>query len=306
MLTLRVQHLAGFGLEVPDLEVARNFYTAFGLHLGASVDGAQCFQTEHASAPEVVLLLGAVKRLHHIAFGVLASDLPLFAEHLRQLGTPCTQPPFAGIRAGLWFQDPWGTWVNLVAAAAPTRAEPKAVQVRVDRHLWRELPRTACPRRLGHMLVYTPDWEKAQDFYAQALGLRVTDRAVDKVSFMAAGSGVRDHHCFGFINSTHRGYQHASFYVDSLDEIGLGALQMQQAGFGEGFGPGRHALASNLFHYVRDPWGTWVEYYTDMDQVSEAWQATDWHELPYIWPAWAPEFWANEMNANVEARAAKP
>ncbi len=28
---LRVQHLAGYGLEVPDVSVAEDFYTAFGL-----------------------------------------------------------------------------------------------------------------------------------------------------------------------------------------------------------------------------------------------------------------------------------
>jgi hypothetical protein len=48
---------------------------------------------------------------------------------------------------------------------------------------------------------------------------------------MAGGSGVRDHHCFGLINSTHRGFQHSSFQVNSVDEIGLGAMQMQKAGF---------------------------------------------------------------------------
>ena len=119
---------------------------------------------------------------------------------------------------------------------------------------------------------------------------------------MAGGTGVRDHHCFGLINSTHRGFQHGSFHVDSIDDIGFGALQMHQAGFKESFGPGRHALASNLFHYVRDPWGSWVEYYADMDKISEAWQPRDWNELPYIWPAFAPEFWGKEMNANLEPR----
>jgi len=142
----------------------------------------------------------------------------------------------------------------------------------------------------------------SEQFYGKALGLRTSDRAAGKVAFMAAGEGVRDHHCFGLIKSTHRGFQHGSFHVNSIDDIGFGALQMHQAGYREGFGVGRHALASNLFHYTRDPWGSWIGYYTDMDKISEAWQAQDWNALPYVWPQWAPEFWVQEMNANQEPR----
>jgi catechol-2,3-dioxygenase len=152
-------------------------------------------------------------------------------------------------------------------------------------------------------LLFTGDFEQAESWLCQALGLRVSDRAAGKVSFLSGGTGVRDHHCFGLINSTHRGFQHSSFHVDSFDDIGFGSWQMRQAGFADQFGLGRHALASNLFLYVRDPWGSWLEYYTDMDKISEAWVARDWKELPYVWgPTWSPEFWANEMNANLEPR----
>jgi catechol-2,3-dioxygenase len=304
--TLRVQNLAGFGLEVPDLDVARRFYSSFGL-TPVDADRALALSTGAQSAPEVLVLTGASKRLHHIAFGIHAADLVLFAEHLAAMGTPVTVPPFGQIRDGIWFRDPWGTWVNLTPLQDPPKAPeaPAAVAAsgpRVDRHLWRELPRQTRPRRLGHMLIFTPDWERAQRFYSEALGLRVADRAAGKVAFMAAGTGVRDHHCFGLINSTHRGFQHASFQVEGIDQIAFGAMQMKREGY-EGFGPGRHALASNLFYYVRDPWGSWLEYYADMDKISEAWEAKDWNDLPYIWPDWAPEFWGSEMNANLEPAA---
>lgn len=303
MNSLRVQHLAGYGLEVPDLGVAQAFYSAFGLT--AEANGAALNLRCQAAGPaDLVALVGAQKRLHHLSFAVLPQDLPRFDEHLRAIGTPPVTPPFGAVRDGLWLQDPWGTWINLVAVepAVPAAAPATAAGPRIDRHLWRELPRQVRPTRLGHMLMFTQDWEQAEAWYARALGLRVSDRAAGKVSFMAAGSGVRDHHCFGLIKGTHRGFQHSSFHVPSIDHIGFGALQMHKAGFTDGFGPGRHALASNLFHYTRDPWGSWVEYYADMDKISEDWQSQDWNDLPYIWPTWAPEFWAHEMNANHEPR----
>lgn len=308
MSNARVQSLAGYGFEVPDREVANKFYAAFGLE---PKDDGQTLALHSASVttPSVLILQGApgsVKKLHHISFFVKAEDLSSFEERLRRLGTPATTPPFSALRPGLWFQDPWGTWFNLTPLTGPDLGvfKPSASHHdRVDRHLWKELSRKAEPRKLGHLLLFTQDFNKAEAYLSEALGLRTSDRAVGKVSFMAGGEGVRDHHCFGLVNSTHRGFQHSSFYVDSLDQIGFGGWQMGQAGYGDQFGVGRHALASNLFLYVRDPWGSWVEYYTDMDKISEAWVSRDWHELPYVWgPKWSPEFWGGEMNANHEPR----
>jgi len=305
---LRVQHLAGYGLEVPDIGVAEQFFTAFGLN-AKRVQGAIQMHTDlglaASASPEVVALQGgASKRLHHLSFAVLPQDLPRFEEHLHGMGVRTLTPTFADVREGLWFQDPWGTWINLVPSApllipAPTAALP---ELRVDRHLWQDLRKPVRPSKLGHLLMFTDDWEKSEAFFADALGLRVTDRAAGKVSFMSGGTGVRDHHCFGLIKDSHRGFQHSSFHVGSLDEVGLGGVQMHKAGYQEGFGVGRHALASNLFHYTRDPWGSWIEYYSDMDKISEAWVSKDWNDLPYIWPQWAPEFWGKEMNANLEPR----
>ena len=304
MSDLYVQYLAGYGLEVPDLDVAEKFYQAFGLTSVRKPDVVELNSSGEAGPDIVVVKGGQQKRLHHLSFAVLEADLPRFDEHLKSLGVAPVSPPFGQIRPGLWFQDPWGTWINLTPIST-VRTEPVqdiVIPGRLDRHLWRELKREIRPNRLGHLLIFTPDWDKAQEFFQQALGLITTDRAVGKVAFMAGGRGVRDHHCFGLINGTHRGFQHSSFQVDSFDDIGFGALQMHKAGYNEGFGVGRHALASNLFFYIRDPWGSWVEYYADMDKVSDAWEPGDWNELPYIWPAWAPEFWANEMNANHEPR----
>ncbi len=303
--TLRVQGLAGYGLEVPDTSVAEKFYSAFGLaaaHNGTALE----LRTVGAPAANIIVLKGgSQKRLHHLSFSVRPEDLGRFEEHLHRHACAAVTPLFGTVRPGLWFQDPWGTWINLLPLPANATAnEPKAAPAgpRIDRHLWRDLNRTVKPNRLGHMLMYTQDWERTESFYCAALGLRVADRAAGKVSFMTAGSGVRDHHCFGLIKNTHRGFQHSSFQVSSFDDIGFGAVQMHTAGYKESFGVGRHAIASNLFHYTRDPWGSWVEYYADMDKISDAWVATDWNDLPYIWPQWAPEFWAKEMNANLEPR----
>ena len=301
MDTPKVIGFAGFGLEVPDLEVAAKFYGTFGLDAQPHGDWLG-LRSPGRRQDEAVIVRGTQKRLHHIAVAIDAADENRFAEKLQKAGMKVVGAPAGGHRPGLWFQDPWGTWINLTPGTRPPAAVPTPSGDRIDVARWQDLNRDPKPARIGHMLMFTPDYPKAEAFFTDVLGLRTTDRAAGKVSFMAAGSGTIDHHCFGLIPSTHRGYQHASFQVGSIDDIGFGAARMAKAGYKEGFGLGRHALASNLFHYVRDPWGSWIEYYCDMDKISDQWQTRDWNELPYIWgPEWSPEFWGKQMNGNFEA-----
>lgn len=301
----KVIGLNGIGLEVPEIGVAEKFYGAFGLEprrRGAALG----FGSPGRTSDELLVMPGtAKKRMHHLSFTIRPGDEPSFEEKLKKAGFKTAAAPGGAPRAGLWFQDPWGTWINLSPGSSPYTGENKdaAKQERLDVHHWKSLNRDPKPLRIGHMLMFTPDWEKSEQFFSSVLGLRTTDRAAGKVAFMAAGDGVIDHHCFGLIPSTHRGFQHASFKVNGIDDIGFGAWRMRNAGYKETFGPGRHALASNLFHYIRDPWGSWIEYYADMDHVSDAWQCRDWTELPYVWgPEWAPEFWGKEMNGNFEPK----
>lgn len=306
----KVLGLCGFGLEVPDVGTARRFYEAFGLQVRPS-EPALSFGCPGRGDAELVVIAGRQKRLHHVSFFIAPEAKDAFADKLRRAGLAMSETaPTGATRRGLWFQDPWGMWINL-NTARPQPPAPVALpasnlggqSARVDVNLWQELDKNRPPLRIGHMLIFTADWQRAESFFADVLGLRTTDRAKGKVAFMAAGDGVTDHHCFGLINSSHRGFQHASFQVAGFDDIGYGAWRMRAAGYKEAFGPGRHAIASNLFHYTRDPWGSWIEYYADMDKITARWQCRDWESLPYTWgPEWSPEFWNGEMNANLEPR----
>lgn len=300
MSASKVIGLNGVGLEVPELEVAEKFYGAFGL-AARKAGEALAFRAAAADNDALLVLRGPKKRMHHVSFTIRPGDEAPFEEKLKKAGLKTEAPPAP--RPGLWFRDPWGTWINLAPGSPFSEKDEDPKKKQCDVHHWKDLNRDPKPLRIGHMLMFTPDYEKAEAFFTDVLGLQTSDRAKGKVSFMSAGEGIRDHHCFGLVPSTHRGYQHASFKVDGIDDIGFAAWRMRNAGYKESFGPGRHALASNLFHYFRDPWGSWIEYYADMDRISDAWQCRDWNELPYVWgPEWAPEFWGKEMNGNFEPR----
>jgi hypothetical protein len=133
-------------------------------------------------------------------------------------------------------------------------------------------------------------------FYTGVLGLRVSDRIRGLVTFLNAGPG--DHHIFGFIASSHPGFHHASFEVPSIDAIALGADRMRSRGRDAGWGLGRHTIGSNFFHYNPDPWGSWTEWFSDIDQIDDSWVAGEWEVPPHLWGTPPP----GTFLANLEPR----
>ena len=293
-----ISGLHHYALEVPDLEVAEGFLQDFGLDTGEK-DGSLVAQCPGRDQEQVRLLEAPAKRLHHVAFTLRPGSLDSVREALDRAGTPVIEPPPGAAPDGLWVRDPDGTAVQLLDQAP---AEPRAVaempvniggtQQRVGVAQWQLLTDDVLPRRLGHTLLFTSRPQEMTEFYTGVLGLRVSDRIRGLVTFLNAGPG--DHHVFGFIASSHRGFHHASFEVPSIDAIALGADRMRTKGRPAGWGLGRHTIGSNFFHYNPDPWGSWIEWFSDIDQIDDCWVAGEWEVPPHLWGAPPPDtFLAN-------------
>jgi catechol 2,3-dioxygenase-like lactoylglutathione lyase family enzyme len=145
------------------------------------------------------------------------------------------------------------------------------------------------------VLFFTPDVDRQLDFYTRVLGLKLSDRVKSIIAFLRCST---DHHNVAFLTSKGPGFHHASFQVGSIDEIAVGAARMRDAGWQLGWGMGRHVIGSNYFYYTRDPWGSFVEYYHDLDFIPEqcAWTPRDFPEEDslYFWgPPPPPEFTEN-------------
>ena len=151
------------------------------------------------------------------------------------------------------------------------------------------------PRRLAHVLVFATDIPKTIAWYRDVLGMRLSDRSGDMIAFMHGIHGS-DHHMIAFVKSDGPGLHHLSWDVASINDIGLGASHMADKGFAKGWGLGRHVLGSNFFHYVRDPWGSYAEYSSDIDYVpvDYDWQAADHppEDSFYVWGPTPPEEFA--------------
>jgi catechol 2,3-dioxygenase-like lactoylglutathione lyase family enzyme len=132
------------------------------------------------------------------------------------------------------------------------------------------------PLRLGHVLVFTPNVSASVAFMTQALGMGLADRAQDVIAFCCVKRNS-DHHVVAFAKSPAVGFHHMSFQVADPDAVGrAGRALVEKTGRGD-WGFGRHTIGSNFFHYIQDPWGSWLEYYSDMDFIDdyELWTPTN-------------------------------
>ncbi|MET0442277.1 MAG: VOC family protein [Casimicrobiaceae bacterium] len=293
---LGVHSLNRFVFSVPDLAPAEKFYRAFGLDARREGNRLDLYTHGHPHRWGSVFENGEPKRLQYLSFGAYAEDFDALARQVRAAGAADPHPLSDG--QGVWTRDPDGTPIQLVVGpkvtptgkvplpplappapgkgAAPNRSAAPPVQ----------------PRRLAHVLLFSPDVPRQVAFYERTLGLRLSDRSGDIIAFVH-GPHASDHHLVAFAKSNAPGYHHSSWDVGRFDDVGLGAESMKAQGYTHGWGVGRHVLGSNYFYYVQDPWGSWAEYSYDIDfvPVDVDWPAADHppEDSFYIWGPTVPD-----------------
>lgn len=290
-----VHSLDHFALIVPDLKVAQDYYTEFGLDVRerSSFLELRTYGTDHIWG---VVVEGPRKRLHHFSFGCFAEDLPQFKSRLEGNGIALVDAP-AGLESnGIWFQDHNGLLLE-IKVAPKSSADSKmcgswqSSAEGIPGAPVRAKAPIARPRRMSHMLSFTADIEKAISFYSANLGLRLSDRA-SAVGFMHGIHGS-DHHILAFAQSTAPGLHHSSWDMPRIDDIGLAAMRMADKGHAKGWGLGRHVLGSNYFHYIQDPWGSFTEYTCDIDYIASGqnWETGHHNDEDsfYLWGPTPPE-----------------
>jgi catechol 2,3-dioxygenase-like lactoylglutathione lyase family enzyme len=293
---LGVHSLHRFVFSVPDLAPAETFYRSFGLDVRRDGDRLDLYTHGHPHCWGSVHANGAPKRLQYVSFAAYADDFDALAARLRANGSAEPHPLSDG--QGVWTRDADGTPVQVVvgpkvspadkAPAAPMPSPPPGKPAAPNR----SAAPPVRPRRLSHVLLFSPDVPRQTAFYERVLGLRLADRSGDLIAFMY-GPHASDHHMVAFAKSEAPGLHHSSWDVGRFDDVGLGAELMRAKGYDHGWGVGRHVLGSNYFYYVQDPWGSWAEYSYDIDFVPAdvEWPAADHppEDSFYIWGPTVPD-----------------
>lgn len=287
-----------FVMSVPSLDDAERFYRAFGLDVRRNADRLEIRTFDHPHQWGSIVQ-GPRKKLEYLSFGIFEDDAEALRKRVAGSGSACEPHP-ASDGSGVWLRDPDGLPVQIRVApnVCPTcKPEPTPASTIT--------PGTAAaparskvapvkPRRMSHVLRFTPDVMRMVEFYRDLLGLKLSDHSGEIIAFMHAPHGS-DHHILAFAKSDRPGLHHTSWDVGSLEEVGLGSEQMRAKGYDEGWGVGRHVLGSNYFYYVRDPWKGWCEYSFDIDYIPSDidWRAADHpaEDSIYVWgPPMHPEF----------------
>jgi catechol 2,3-dioxygenase-like lactoylglutathione lyase family enzyme len=262
-------------IGVPNVGQTAAYYADFGL--GQEPGG---WFTTTDGGRQLQLVHSPVRRLVDLRIGVdHQDDLAAAAASLSRLG-------FAHALADgvLETAEPVvGTRVALEVAPRLTQPEvPASVYNgpgRIERHDNRapgfSRAEPVRPRKLGHAVLGSTDYQTSTRFFTDGLGFRISDRIKGVGAFMRCST---DHHNVLVLAAPVNFLHHTSWQVDDVDDVGRGAIAMLEDDPGRHvWGLGRHYAGSNFFWYLKDPAGNFSEYYSDMDCIidDQLWKPED-------------------------------
>lgn len=304
---LGIHSMDTFNMIVTDLKIAEDFYKSFGLDVREEGNGLglYTFGSDHRWGS---LAEGPKKKLNHLSFGAFEEDFEPMRQRIEGNGVKIMDAPrgYGYDSNGFWFQDPFGIQIEVKVAEKSSPNEKSTFDMISSPagtmgSTQRSKVRKVQPRRLAHLLVFTPSVPDSLAFYSKTLGLRLSDRSGDGICFMHGIHGS-DHHLIAFAKSSAPGMHHCSWDVGNINQIGLGAMQMADKGYDKGWGLGRHVLGSNYFHYVQDPWGSYSEYSADIDYipVDHDWEPGDYpaEDSIYLWGPKMPDDFVHNYEAD--------
>nr|ART40135.1 K172 [uncultured bacterium] len=262
----RVAGIHRIALQVGNLDQVSRFYRdLWGMELVRADAQEHQFRSHGVAEPDLVFHAGPKAGLEYLALAVRsAADLDAILARVEKAGHKGLIAERSDREATL--RDPDGNLVKLVVA-------PKAGLVR-------EVAEPAQgPRKIGHIVLWTPQREVMEKFYA-LLGLGVSDRTARGMSFMRCNT---DHHSVAFVDSKGKtGLQHIAFDVGTLDGVMHQKARLEAGGVPCVWGLGRHGPGNNLFTYYLDPAKTCIEFYGELEQIPDG-------EIPPEPRYWGPE-----------------
>lgn len=112
---LGVHSLDQFVLSVPDMNVANDFYTNFGLNMVRNGNTLQLktFGHDHSWGSVVE---GKAKALHHLSFGCYAEDISRLKARIEGEGVKIIDAPPGFESNGFWFRNHEGVLMEIKVA----------------------------------------------------------------------------------------------------------------------------------------------------------------------------------------------
>jgi catechol 2,3-dioxygenase-like lactoylglutathione lyase family enzyme len=286
---MNITHLRYVAIATPEFERSKAFFTeGWGLRdSGAVLDGSAFLQTQSDEPFQLALIRGAERKVVRIAFGLASRrDVDAAANALDRAGVPTLamphELPTPGHGYGFQFLDPDNRCIELSADVTPG-ARGAAGPV---------------PQKLAHIVVNTPDIDRATAFYRDVLGFKLSDWSEHVMSFLRCNP---EHHSIAFNAAAHAAYNHTSWTMGSIDELFRAQGRVRAFGTPLMWGTGRHGPGSQVFNYFIEPSGYVVELIADGIEIADdaAWQPQVWERKPEFM-----DLWGTSGPPSAEVRAA--
>jgi hypothetical protein len=307
---MTLHRLLGFRAAVPDPDALTAYYGELGL----TGDATAGF-TGSAGGATVQIDEGPVRRLLEVGIGCSQErDVEQVAQTLSSLGATAER-----VADGVAVVDPASSvrFIVGVADPEPTLAPSEHVMpnapgavVRVNERAPTVTEPPRAPRRLGHLVIGTPDLRATRDLLVDGIGFHVSDEFDGIIHFLRCST---DHHNVALVHSPVPILQHYSWECDDIDHVGHAATALYRTDTTRhSWGLGRHFAGSNFYWYLRDPAGSFIELYADLDHIDDqaAWECNRGpFEIEHVANAWGPnlptEFVIPNDLAELEAAWAK-
>lgn len=139
----------------------------------------------------------------------------------------------------------------------------------------------ALAARLQHVVVASRDPARTVRFFTEVLGFTLSDDVVDgdggvRTSFLRCS---HEHHSFAVFKAAEDRLDHHCYETTDWNMIRDWSDHMAREHIALEWGPGRHGPGNNLFVFIHDPDGNWVELSAELEIVAHDRAAGRWpHE----------------------------
>ena len=275
MPLVKVTDIAFARLQSPDLDLAEQFLTDFGMTRVERTPNALYVRGTGPIHHIQVVHLGEPRFLGLAFLAQSEEDLKRLAAAPGAKGIEHLDEPGGGLRVRL--ADPNGYQVEVLFgvrehAPLPTRKVSRSPGERL-----RIAPGPSQVKRLGHAVVMTPNARDKIRWYREMFGFVPSDEvyAGSKDNVIASfnrcdrGDTHVDHHTFLCVEGAKAGLNHLAYEVQNMEDLMLGHHHLLRTGrYKHWMGVGRHVIGSQVFDYWQDPWGRAHEHWWDTDQLT--------------------------------------
>jgi catechol 2,3-dioxygenase-like lactoylglutathione lyase family enzyme len=283
MAVIKVTDLAYGRLRAPDLDLAEEFLTHFGMVKAERTPNALYMRGTDAAHHLHVTEKGDPGFVGLAYYAASLDDLKRVAKAPGASAIESIDEPGGGKRVRL--KEPNGYQIEVVYGIKklkpiPVKSQPLNLgkdSLKRAGALMRIHRGSSRVKRIGHGVMASPRVKDTVQWFRETLGFIGSDdvyagskdNIIGSFNRCDRGKEYVDHHVFFCIHNDRAGLNHLSFEVADIDDVFTGHEYLGTLGkYEHMWGIGRHLLGSQIFDYWSDPWGRVHEHWADTDRLN--------------------------------------